>query len=403
MIRVKQAAILVGGRGTRLGSIAAHTPKALLEIAPGLRFLDVVLDQAARYGFTEIVLLAGHLGDQVEALYQGGRVRDATVKVVREPEPAGTGGALTFAGDLLDRWFLMANGDSHFDINLRTLAIGPLTDFVGRLALREVPDVSRYGSVELAGDRVVAFREKSSEGSRSGLISSGVYLLNREILQHVRAPSSIERETFPLLAQAGRLRGMLFSGYFLDIGVPDTFEQAARELPGRLVRPAAFLDRDVVLDVDIDYPQRLEDLIWVRGARDAILKLNEAGYFVFVTTNQAGIARGYYSEVQMTACHARMQDELAVIGAHIDAFYFCPFHEDATIEACGVADHPDRKLDPGMILRAMREWPVDRGRSFLIGDRDSDLEAARRAGLRGLLFQGGDLQSFTDATLMQTA
>ena len=402
MIRVKQAAILVGGRGTRLGSIAAHTPKPLLEIAPGVRFLDVVLDQVARYGFTDIVLLAGHLGDRVEALYHGGRLRDATVNVVREPEPAGTGGALTFAGDLLDRWFLMANGDSHFDINLRALATGPLTDSLGRLALREVPDVSRYGSVELAGDRVVAFREKSSEGSRSGLINGGVYLLNREILQHVRAPCSLELETFPLLAQAGLLTGMHFSGYFLDIGTPDSFKQAAKELPGRIVRPAAFLGRDVVLNVDIGEAPRLEGLSWVRGAREAILELNDAGYLVFVTTND-GASRGEYSEVKMTAFHARMQDELAAIGAHIDGFYLCPPHEDATIESDGAAGHPDRTPNPGMILRAMREWPVDRERSFLIGHRNSDLEIAQRAGLRGLLFQGGDLQRLTDATLIQTA
>ena len=110
-MQIRQAVFLVGGRGKRLGSIAANTPKPLLEISPGLRFLDVVLDQAARHGFTDIILLAGHLGEQVETLYHGRRVRDATVNVVREPGPAGTGGALASAADLLDDWYLMANGD----------------------------------------------------------------------------------------------------------------------------------------------------------------------------------------------------------------------------------------------------------------------------------------------------
>jgi D-glycero-D-manno-heptose 1,7-bisphosphate phosphatase len=366
-----------------------------------LRFLDVVLDQIARFGFNEIILLAGHLGEQVEALYQGHIVRDATVDVVREPEPAGTGGALACAAHLLDRWFLMANGDSIFDINLRALAAGPLTSFLGRLALREVPDASRYGSVELVGDRIEVFREKAGGVSGPGLISAGVYLLNREILQQLQAPCSLEREVFPLVAQAGRLRGRLLSGYFLDIGLPKTLAQAARELPPRLVRPAAFLDRDGVLNVDVGYAHRREDLVWVRGARETILRFNEAGYFVFVTTNQAGIARGYYSETHMTAFHEHMQDELAEIGAHIDAFYFCPFHADATIEAYRIADHPDRKPNPGMFLRATREWPVDRARSLVIGDRDSDIEAARRAGLRGFLFRGDDLEKLADAILMQ--
>jgi histidinol-phosphate phosphatase family protein len=401
MIRVTQAVVLVGGRATRLGTIASSTAKPLLEIAGSLRFVDVVLDQIARFGFTEILLIAAHLGDQVERLYQGMMVHGATVKVVRESEPAGTGGALAFAGDLLDTWFMMANGDTLFDINLRRLAAGPLAGFLGRLALREASDASRYGSVELVGDQIRVFREKAGASSTPGLVSGGVYLLNREVLRYIRPPCSLERDVFPILAETGRLRGVLFSGYFVDIGLPETLAQARRDLPCRLVRPAAFLDRDGVINVDTGYPHRPEDLVWVSGAREAILRLNEAGYYVFVTTNQAGIGRGYYTETQMTAFHARMQDELSEIGAHIDAFYFCPFHVDATIEAYRIADHPDRKPNPGMLLRAMSDWPVDRARSFVIGDRDSDIEAARRAGLRGFLFPGGDLRTFTDAALIQ--
>jgi D-glycero-D-manno-heptose 1,7-bisphosphate phosphatase len=129
------------------------------------------------------------------------------------------------------------------------------------------------------------------------------------------------------------------------------------------------------------------------------LSLNEAGYYVFVATNQAGVARGYYSEAQVAEFHARMQEELAEIGAHVDAFYHCPFHGDAAIDAYCIADHPDRKPNPGMILRALREWPVDKARSFLIGDREHDLAAAHRAGLPGFLFKGGDLRTITAAAM----
>jgi histidinol-phosphate phosphatase family protein len=170
-------------------------------------------------------------------------------------------------------------------------------------------------------------------------------------------------------------------------------------VPGRLVRPAAILDRDGVLNTDTGYTHRPQDLVWIPGAREAVLKLNETGYLVFVATNQAGIARGYYDETQMAAFHSYMQDELAKIGAHIDGFYFCPFHEDAAIPSYRIGNHPDRKPNPGMILQALREWPVDRSRSFLVGDRDSDMEAARRAGIPGFLFRGGSLQTFMDATI----
>ena len=398
-MRVKQALLLVGGKGTRLGSLAAATPKPLLEIAPGLRFLDVLLDQFARHGFTDIVLLAGHLGEQVEALYQGRRVREATIDVVRETEPAGTGGALLQAADRLDPWFLMANGDSLFDINLRALAAGSLTGFKGRLALRAVPDASRYGAVDLAGDRIVAFREKSPGSSQGALINGGIYLLSRSVLEAARVPCSIERDIFPGLAQAGLLRGQVLDGYFLDMGLPETLEQAAREVPARRFKPAAFLDRDGVLNTDTGYTHRPEDLAWMPGAREAVLGLNEAGYLVFVVTNQAGVARGYFDERDMAAFHEAMQDELAEIGAHVDAFYHCPYHSQATVEAYRHADHPDRKPNPGMILRAIAEWPVALAGSFLIGDRQSDLEAASNAGIPGYLFSGGDLRATTAAAL----
>jgi D,D-heptose 1,7-bisphosphate phosphatase len=401
-MRVRQALFLVGGRGTRLGAIAANTPKPLLEIAPGVRFLDILLQQAARHGFTNIILLAGHLGEQVEATYHGRRVHDATVTVLREEMQAGTGGALALAKDQLDPWFLMANGDTLFDINLRELAARPLEGFVGRLALREIADASRFGSVRLEDDRIVAYQEKRAGVSEPGLISAGIYLLSREILNHLDVPCSLEMKVFPGLVKAGLLRGKRFEGYFQDIGLPQSLAQAADDIPTLLCRPAAFLDRDGVLNVDKNYTHRLEDLIWIPGAREAVLKLNSEGYLVFVVTNQAGVARGYYDEAQVVAFHERMQDDLAEIGAHIDAFYYCPFHEEASVAGYRAVDHPDRKPNPGMILRAMREWKIDAARSFLIGDRESDIEAARRAGLRGFRYSNGDLRTFTDAILVRT-
>ena len=392
-MRVRQALLLIGGKGTRLGAQTASTPKPLIEIAPGLRFLDVLLEQFARHAFVDIILLAGHLGEQAEALYQGRRVGEACVSVVREPAPAGTGGALSYAADRLDPWFAMANGDSLFDINLRALAAGPLSGFVGRLALRTVPSAARYGAVDVEGDRIAAFHEKSPGHGAAGLINAGVYLLSRAVLERVRIPSSLEHDIFPELAQAGLLRGQRFDGFFLDMGLPETLAQAVREVPRRRFRPAAFLDRDGVLNADSGYAHRPESLAWIEGAREAVLSLNEAGYFVFVVTNQAGVARGYYSEADVAAFHGRMQDDLAEIGAHVDAFYYCPFHPEAQIERYRQAEHPDRKPNPGMLLRAMREWPVRPAGSFLIGNRQTDLEAARGVGVPAYLFAGGDLRA----------
>ena len=159
-------------------------------------------------------------------------------------------------------------------------------------------------------------------------------------------------------------------------------------------RPALFLDRDGVLNEDRGYVHRWEDFRWIPGARETIAAFNRAGWIVIVVTNQSGVGRGYYTEDDMHALHGRMIDDLAAAGGHIDAVYHAPQHPEAPLEAYRHPDPPDRKPNPGMILRALADWPIDREASILVGDKPSDLEAALRAGVRGVLFTGGNLAEF---------
>ena len=140
-------------------------------------------------------------------------------------------------------------------------------------------------------------------------------------------------------------------------------------------RPALFLDRDGVINVDHNYVYRVEDFEWIEGARETIARFNAMDWLVFVVTNQSGIARGYYTEEQMQTLHDWITVELAAAGAHIDRIYHCPFHEEGTI-ARYTRDSYDRKPKPGMLIRAMTDFPVIKERSFLIGDKQADLDAA---------------------------
>jgi D-glycero-D-manno-heptose 1,7-bisphosphate phosphatase len=159
-------------------------------------------------------------------------------------------------------------------------------------------------------------------------------------------------------------------------------------------RAAVFLDRDGVLNVDHGYVGAVERFEWIAGAREAVARLNRLGLLVVVVTNQSGIGRGYYDEAAMEAVHAAMTADLAKAGAHIDALYACPFHPEAADPRYRHPDHPDRKPNPGMILRAIADLNIDPSRALLIGDKATDLEAARRAGVRGVRFGGGDLDAF---------
>ena len=159
-------------------------------------------------------------------------------------------------------------------------------------------------------------------------------------------------------------------------------------------RPAAFLDRDGVLIVDSGYPHRPDQLVLIPGAAEAVKRLNAAGYVVVIVTNQSGVARGLFDLETMNAFNALLVRRLAEQGAVIDAVYACPYHDTAADPRWRHPDHPDRKPNPGMILKAVADHGVDPARSFLIGDQASDLEAARRAGVSGFRFEGGDLDRF---------
>jgi len=207
----------------------------------------------------------------------------------------------------------------------------------------------------------------------------------------------------PRLAARGVLRGTVAEGYFRDIGIPADLARACEEMPRVLRRRALFLDRDGVINVDHGYVGTRERFEWMPGAREAIRSATEAGWHVFVVTNQSGIARGKYTEDEMRALHAWMVGEIRRAGGTLDDLRFCPFHEDATVDAYRQAGHPWRKPAPGMLLDLMRVWQVDPARSALLGDQDSDLQAAAAAGVAAHKFTGSNLLDAVRPLLQQSA
>ncbi|MHC2333181.1 HAD-IIIA family hydrolase [Bradyrhizobium sp. USDA 4454] len=166
-------------------------------------------------------------------------------------------------------------------------------------------------------------------------------------------------------------------------------------------RPAVFFDRDGVLNRDIGFLFESHRLIWIDGAREAVKAVNDLGYYAFVVTNQSGVARGLYEEAHVQQLHDWMAAELGKIGARIDAFEYCPFHPEGTVERYRQDSHR-RKPSPGMINDLLERFPVDLEQSFLVGDQPRDLEAARAAGLKGYLFSGPNLELFLRPLLQRS-
>ena len=390
---IRQAAILVGGLGTRLGPLTAITPKPMLPCGDRL-FLAWVLHELCRYGIEETLLLTGYLaGTVAEAIPDlvARLPRPMRLRCLAEPAPAGTGGALFHAREHLAERFLLLNGDSWLDTPLGPLlAAHDPANVICRMLLRPVPDAARYGTVDVDGERVLAFREKDGLGGPAN-INAGVYAFDRRVLERVTAQCSLERDVMPALAVTDALRATAAQGYFIDIGVPDDLARAQTELPARLRRRALFLDRDGVINHDHGYVGTPDRFHFVDGALDAIAAATRAGWHVFVVTNQSGIGRGFYDEPAFQALMRWVLDKVLAAGGTIDDVRYCPHHPDATIaEYRRQSDW--RKPAPGMILDLLIRWQLDPAQCVLVGDQPSDLAAAAAAGMPGVLFQGGDLR-----------
>lgn len=164
------------------------------------------------------------------------------------------------------------------------------------------------------------------------------------------------------------------------------------------LKPALFLDRDGVINVDRGYVDRVQDWVWIDGAQDCVAAFKARGWFVFVITNQSGIAFDHYTEADMQAVHQHMVDGFSEAGTAVDAVYACPFHAEGSNPAYR-KDSYDRKPKPGMLLQAMADFPVKKDASFLIGDKQTDIDAAHAAGIGGFLFKGGNLAAYAEWAL----
>ena len=155
--------------------------------------------------------------------------------------------------------------------------------------------------------------------------------------------------------------------------------------------PACFLDRDGVINIEKDYLYKIEDFEWIEGAIDAIQYLENRGFYVFVVTNQSGIARGFYTEEDVIELHNFINLELNQHNTKIDEFFYSPYHPKFN-KYLHLSDL--RKPNTGMLDAAYTKWQFNKAESFMIGNKDTDVMCAHRFGIRGHLYESGNLLEF---------
>ena len=228
---LNQALILAGGKGTRLGDLTKNTPKPLLDVN-GFPFLVHLINFLKKQGITKVLVSTGFNSEKIHKYFQKNSIPGVELECIAEPKPLGTGGAIKNLESYLDEEFYVLNGDTLFKIKLDELPdITINNECICSIALRKSNLKGRFGQVELKNDFITKFAEKDSNNTNTDLINGGIYKMNSRILNLLPSgQSSLESDIFPELAKQSLLLGKEFKEYFIDIGVPEEFQRAQKEL-----------------------------------------------------------------------------------------------------------------------------------------------------------------------------
>jgi len=377
---IDKAVILAGGLGTRLKGVIGEIPKPMAPIGH-LPFLHYLLNYLFHQGIREIFLCVG-FRHEVIVNYFGDDFRGMKIFYTIEKELLGTGGAIM---PVLLKWkepFFLLNGDTFFEVNLSSFSHSfSIQKPLASLSLKPVFNQDRYGAVQLEGDKIVAFTEKKFLAS--GFINAGVSILTPEIFEG-KSPGDIfsyEKDLFEEKAATHFLHGFVQDEYFIDIGIPEDYERAQKEIPVRFFTLARsskflFLDRDGVINKHLpgDYVKNVGEFEFLPGVLEAIVTFNQYFSRIVIVTNQQGIGKNLYSEKNLNQVHQFMITKIKEAGGAIDAIYFCP--------ALEIENPVCRKPNVGMGLQAKHDFPeIDFHQSVMIGDSMSDMQFGRNLGM----------------------
>lgn len=390
-----QLVIIAGGKGTRLG--LKDIPKPMVKIGDK-PLLEHQIELAKRYGINEIFILSGHLSHIIEDYFKDGTDFGVKIHHIIEPYPLGTAGSVKLLEGKINDRFMVFYGDVVMDFDLKSfMEFDKQYDSIGTTIVH--PNDHPHDSDLLAVDennkviKVLPKPHKSDEYHQN-LVNAAVYIFSPKIFGYIENGISQDfgKHILSKVVDAGEnLIAYSTPEYIKDMGTADRFDKVCDDfISGKVARlnkknprPAIFLDRDGVINKDMDIKPFAADLELLDGVVEAIQMINKSDYLSVVVTNQPMIAKGFitFEEVQKT--HNKMETILGENKAFVNKIYFCPHHPEKGFEGEIKElkiDCECRKPKPGMLLKAEKELNIDLENSWMIGDKESDVSAGKSVG-----------------------
>ncbi len=377
-MKVKQAVILAGGKGTRVRPLTDTVPKPMIRLNHR-PFLEYLIDLLKDNGISEVVLLLGYLHEKIVDHFQDGSKFGICIRYSIGEVSFETGKRIKSAEMLLQDNFLLMYCDNYWPLNLQNLiALHSKNQTMATVTVYTNKDGATKNNMLVSEDGYVLRYDKSRTNTQLNGVEIGFYILNKKILSLMPETNfSFEKEILPQLIKKHQLSGYLTDHKYYSIGSLERLPTTEQFLQPKKV---IFLDRDGVINKKApksEYITSWKVFEFLPGSVKAMALLAQKGYIIFIITNQAGIARGFMTEAELEEIHKNMKNELNKHDVRIEKIYHCPHGWD---EGCDC-----RKPKPGMLYKAAKEYNLDLSKTFFVGDDQRDLEAGTAAGCKTIL------------------
>lgn len=371
-IKIKQAVILAGGRGTRLGTLTDNLPKPMIHINRK-PFLEYLIDLLKENGIEEVILLLGYLPEKIKKYFGNGSKFGINIKYSIGDVSFETGKRIKNAEGLLDDNFLLMYCDNYWPLNLKKLVkyhdehnvLTTVTAYTNK-------DNFTKSNMNVDNQGYVILYDKSRKEKNLSGVDIGFFIINKEVLKWMPNTNfSFEKEILPKLIEEKQIAGYLTDHKYYSIGKIERLPITEQFLK---LKKVIFLDRDGVINKKppkADYVKNWNEFKFLPGAIEALKILTQNGYEIYIISNQAGIARGMMTEDDLKEIHEKMKKGLENHGVKVSGIYYCPHGWGEGCEC--------RKPKPGMFFQAAREHYLDLTKIIFIGDDERDVQAGNAA------------------------
>jgi D-glycero-D-manno-heptose 1,7-bisphosphate phosphatase len=373
------AVILAGGYGRRIEQFTQKKiPKPLLDIKKK-PFLDYLIQNLSKFPINNIYIISGHKGDLINRRYHKKKINLINIYCIKEKNPKGTGRALLAVKKKIKNDFVLINGDTFTDFNLNIFFKKKLKKkFLGQIVLTRNYKKSltkELTNLDIGKNGTVIFSKKKK------YINAGTIFLKKEIFFHLKLKSfSFENDILTNLIRQGQISGIKYDKIFIDIGTPKNYILAKKIVSKYFYRPAIFLDRDGVINVDKGYTYKVKDFIIKKNIIKKLKKYKNTHY-LFIVTNQSGIARGFYKVEDFFRFQKHIKNYLSKNEIFINDFEYCPHHPEGVLQKYK-KNCLCRKPNNLMIKRLFNKWNVNKKMSLFIGDKNTDYLCAKKSKIK---------------------